>query len=45
MMVVVPFSDHKRMSMLEVGLKVHSHFNVKSVLKENLDGILGGTQC
>jgi hypothetical protein len=45
MMVVVPFGDHKRVSMLEVGLKVHSHFDVKSMLNENLDGILGGTQC
>jgi hypothetical protein len=44
MMVVVPFSDCKRMSMLEVGLKVHSHFDIKLVLNENLDGILGGTQ-
>jgi len=28
------------------GLKVHSHLNVKkSVLSENIGGILGGTQC
>jgi hypothetical protein len=26
-------------------LKVHSHLNVKSMLSENLGGILGGTQC
>ncbi len=26
-------------------LKVHSHLNVKSMLSENISGILGNTQC
>jgi hypothetical protein len=26
-------------------IMVHSHLDVKSVLTENLGGILGGTQC
>jgi len=26
-------------------LKVHSHLNVKSMLSENISGILGDTQC
>jgi len=26
-------------------LKVHSHLNAKSMLSENISGILGGTQC
>ncbi len=28
-----------------INLLVHSHFDVKSMLSENLGGILGGTQC